>query len=96
MVSHALLAVEPASYTARKTARRNEERLMARKRILLIDADDTRRNTRVAMLTGAGYEVEVRADHIIAENLAFESSFDLVILALVSHTPSVSTCSFRG
>lgn len=33
---------------------------MSKKRILLIDSDDTRRNTRVMMLTGAGYEVEVR------------------------------------
>jgi CheY-like chemotaxis protein len=32
------------------------------KRILLIDLDDPRRKTRVKILQGAGYEVDVRKD----------------------------------
>ena len=53
-----------------------------RKRILFVDLDDTRRETRVRMLTGAGHEVEVRADHEVAETLDHEGTFDLLLLAL--------------
>lgn len=52
------------------------------KQILLIDLDDTRRNTRVRMLETAGYSVEVCADDLEADGLKEEASFDLVILAL--------------
>lgn len=52
------------------------------KRVLLVDNDDTRRKTRVGMLELAGYEVECREDHKIAESLDHEGGFDLLILAL--------------
>lgn len=52
------------------------------KRILLIDLDDTRRDTRVRMLIRAGYQVEVSADHVAAAILETEATFDLVVLAL--------------
>ena len=55
---------------------------MKSKRILLVDLDDSRRKTRVRMLTGAGYEVECRADHEVSEALENEGTFDLLILAL--------------
>ena len=51
-------------------------------RILLIDLDDTRRETRVHLLVKAGYRVEVHDDHIETEMLNTEQTFDLVILAL--------------
>ena len=52
------------------------------KKILLVDTDDTRRQTRVRMLKGAGYEVETRDDHEISEFLENEGKFDLLIIAL--------------
>lgn len=52
------------------------------KRILLVDADDIRRETRVRMLTGAGYEVEIRPDEEVSETLDNEGAFDLLIVAL--------------
>jgi CheY-like chemotaxis protein len=51
-------------------------------RVLLIDRDDARRRSRVMLLVEAGYEVEVRADHVIAEDQDGEARFDLVVLAL--------------
>jgi DNA-binding NtrC family response regulator len=51
-------------------------------RILLIDRDDGRRQSRIMLLVKAGYEVEVRADRVIAEDQNHEPRFDLVILAL--------------
>jgi DNA-binding NtrC family response regulator len=51
-------------------------------RVLLIDRDDTRRRSRVMLLMEAGYEVEVRAEHVMAEDLGGEARFDLVILAM--------------
>jgi DNA-binding NtrC family response regulator len=54
----------------------------ATKRILLIDSDDYRRETRVRVLMSAGYEVELRIDHIAAVRLNHEADFDLIILAL--------------
>jgi len=52
------------------------------KRILLIDLGDRRRDTRVQLLTHAGYAVEVRNNHIEAEHLDHEGEFDLVIVTL--------------
>jgi hypothetical protein len=53
-----------------------------KKKILLIDLDDTRRATRVRLLTTSGYDVDLRDDYIAAERLDHEGFFDLVILAL--------------
>jgi DNA-binding NtrC family response regulator len=55
---------------------------MDRKRILLIDLDDPRRSTRVQVLEQAGFDVEVRKDHEIAELQASEDAFDLVLITL--------------
>ena len=52
------------------------------KRILLVDLDDIRRESRIRLFTHAGYVVEVRTDHIEAERIDHESTFDLVIVAL--------------
>ena len=54
----------------------------SRKRILLVDVKDIRRETRVRMLVGAGYEVETRPDEEVSETLDNEGSFDLLIVAL--------------
>lgn len=54
----------------------------SRKRILLVDVNDTRRETRVGMLVGAGYEVETRPDEEVSETLDNEAAFDLLIVAL--------------
>jgi DNA-binding NarL/FixJ family response regulator len=51
-------------------------------KILLVDLDDNRRLTRVQILQGAGYEVEVRATHVEASQLNHEGRFDMVIIAL--------------
>lgn len=58
----------------------------AKKRLLLIDANDDRRRTRVQLLASAGYTVEVRDDYLSAERLNHEEAFDLVILALHENT----------
>jgi DNA-binding NtrC family response regulator len=52
------------------------------KRIMLIDADDSRRLSRKSLLEHAGYEVAVRDDYVSAEALNREGTFDLVIVAL--------------
>src|ERR1700678_360636 len=52
------------------------------KRILLIDEDDDRRMTRVALLRQAGYSVEVTRDFKAAKGVEDEGTFDLVIVAL--------------
>lgn len=52
------------------------------KRILLIDLDDLRRETRVRMLRQEGYSVILRTSHVDAEKLEGEGRFDLVILTL--------------
>jgi PleD family two-component response regulator len=54
----------------------------SKKKILFVDLDDTRRKTRVRMLTAAGYDVEVRADHEVSEALDHELTFDLIIITL--------------
>jgi len=51
-------------------------------KVLLIDLDDERRDSRVKLLSGVGYEVDVRKDFISAERLDDEGSYDIVILAL--------------
>lgn len=51
-------------------------------KILLIDLDDTRRDTRVRLLESRGYQVTVRNDWVASDALDQEGSFDLVILAL--------------
>lgn len=56
--------------------------MKSKKRILLVDLDDTRRKTRVQMLTGAGYAVETRSDHELSEALAREGTFDLLVIAI--------------
>jgi hypothetical protein len=56
-----------------------------KKKILLIDLDDTRRATRVGLLTSSGYDVDLRDDYIAAERLDHEGFFDLVIVALHGH-----------
>jgi DNA-binding NtrC family response regulator len=52
------------------------------KKILLIDVHDSRRESRVWLLTHAGYSVDVRWDHVEAERLNHEGQFDLVIVTL--------------
>lgn len=54
----------------------------ANKRILLIDQDDVRRESRIKILLSQGYDLDVRRDHIEAEISDHEGSFDLIILAL--------------
>jgi hypothetical protein len=56
-----------------------------KKKILLIDLDDTRRATRIRLLTSSGYDVDLRDDYIAAERLDHEGHFDLIILALHGH-----------
>jgi len=54
----------------------------AKKRLLLIDENDTRRASRIHLLTSAGYAVYVRDDYIEAERLDHERDFDVIVLAL--------------
>jgi DNA-binding response OmpR family regulator len=49
---------------------------------LLIDEDDERRMTQVALLKYGVYSVEVRKDFKAAQSIADEGAFDLIILAL--------------
>ena len=51
-------------------------------RILLVDFDDARRETRVRILESRGYQVTLRNDYVASEALDHEGSFDLMILAL--------------
>jgi CheY-like chemotaxis protein len=53
-----------------------------RKRILLVDVDDPRRDTRIRLLSKAGYEVHVRKDSDAAERLKDEWGYDLVVVAI--------------
>lgn len=52
------------------------------KRILLIDLNDPRRETRIKILEQAGYDVEVRTNHAASELLHHEADFDLILLSL--------------
>ena len=56
--------------------------LPARKRILLIDLNDPRRDTRVKILENAGYAVHVSQNHKSAEAMGEELTYDLILLAL--------------
>lgn len=51
-------------------------------KLLLIDLDDQRRESRVLLPTGAGYTVDLRDNAIAAERLDHEGHFDLIVLAL--------------
>jgi ActR/RegA family two-component response regulator len=51
-------------------------------RILLVDFDDPRRETRVRLLESRGYAVTLRKDYIESEKLDHEGKFDMMILAL--------------
>ncbi len=52
------------------------------KQILLIDAEDARRDSRVKVLESAGYSVTVHGSHLITERLDHENRFDLIVLTL--------------
>jgi DNA-binding NtrC family response regulator len=62
-------------------------------RILLIDADDLRRQSRVQMLESVGYEVETRTNYMAAEQLDHESEFDLIIVTLHRHPEDTAAYS---
>lgn len=66
-----------------------------KKKVLLVDHDDSRRDTRVAMLVKAGYEVEVRFDHIASERIDHEARFDLMIVALHLHPEGAAAYTDR-
>lgn len=51
-------------------------------KILLVDFDDARRETRVRILESRGYQVTLRNDYVASEALDHEDSFDLMIMAL--------------
>ena len=51
-------------------------------RILLVDLDDARRETRVKLLESHGYEITLRGNYIEAERLGNEGEFDMMIVAL--------------
>ena len=51
-------------------------------KILLVDFDDARRETRVRILETRGYQVTLRNDYVASEALDHEDSFDLMIMAL--------------
>ena len=67
--------------------------MLDKKRILLVDLDDSRRASRLQLLTHAGYAVDVRTDHIEAERLDHEGEFDLVIVALHGSPEQAATYS---
>lgn len=69
---------------------------MAEKTILLIDLDDPRRETRVLILSRAGYKVQVCADFSTVDHKVADAGFDLIILALrETHLKSAVRCSER-
>lgn len=51
-------------------------------RILLVDFDDVRRETRVKLLESRGYAVTLRNDYVDSERLGHEGKFDMMIVAL--------------
>jgi len=65
-------------------------------KLLLIDCDDARRQSRVQMLESVGYEVATRTDYIAAERADHEGQFDLIIVTcivtrkMLRHTPTIS------
>ena len=56
--------------------------MQARNRVLLVDDDNVRRETRVRLLEAEGYQVQTRTDHVAAEREDHEGHFDLLIIAL--------------
>jgi hypothetical protein len=56
--------------------------MRTKKKVLLVDLDDSRRETRVTLLANAGYDVDLREDHVAAEELDDEANYDLMIVAL--------------
>jgi CheY-like chemotaxis protein len=62
-------------------------------KVLLVDLDDARRQSRVQMLESVGYEVETRATYVAAERLDHEGSFDLIIVALHRHPEDTAAYS---
>jgi len=62
-------------------------------RLLLIDLDDVRRQSRVQMLESVGYEVETRANYMAAERLDHEGTFDLIIVTLHRHPEDTAAYS---
>jgi hypothetical protein len=62
-------------------------------RLLLIDLDDVRRQSRVQMLESVGYEVETRANYMAAERLDHEGAFDLIIVTLHRHPEDTAAYS---
>jgi CheY-like chemotaxis protein len=65
-------------------------------RILLIDADDLRRQSRVQMLESVGYEVETRTNYMAAEQLDHESEFDLIECRAAFVPESMRQTGMRG
>ena len=65
------------------------------KRILLIDIEDARRNSRVMLLESAGYSVTINNSHRIAESLEQEYRFDLIVLALHAGPEEAASYSDR-
>ena len=51
-------------------------------RILLVDFDDARRETRVKLLESHGYDITLRDNYVEAEKLDHEGRFDMMIVAL--------------
>lgn len=62
-------------------------------KILLIDLDDVRRQSRVQMLESVGYRVETRANYLAAEQLDHEGGFDLIIVTLHHHPEDAAAYS---
>src|ERR1700691_1510053 len=52
------------------------------KKVLLVDLDDARRDTRIKLLSSAGYDLDVQANSVTAEHGGQEGEYDLVIVAL--------------
>jgi DNA-binding NtrC family response regulator len=52
------------------------------KKILLIDLNDSLRDSRILLLKHAGYELDLRRDYVAAEALDHEGAYDLVIIAV--------------
>jgi len=62
-------------------------------KLLLIDCDDIRRQSRVQMLESVGYEVATRTDYIAAERSDHEGHFDLIIVTLHRHPEDAAAYS---
>ena len=76
-------AISPTRDTVQNTA----------EKILLVDCDDARRQSRVQMLESVGYEVETRANYVAAKRLDHEGRFDLIIVTLHRHPEDTAAYS---